>query len=45
MIVNNTSWKDHILMIVAKAIGYWALLEGAAQELLAVFLCGVFTFH
>ena len=45
VVVNDSSWKDHILMIVAKQIGYWALLEGAAQELLAVLRCCVFTVH
>ena len=47
VVVNDTSWKNHILMIVARAklIGYWALLEGAAQELLAVLRCCVFTVH
>ena len=40
VIVNDTSWKDHILMI-----GYWTLLQGAAQDLLAVFRFCVFTVH
>ena len=28
-----------------KQIGYWALLEGAEQELLSVFRCCFFTVH
>ena len=45
VIVNDTSWKDQILMIVAKANRLRASLEGAAQELLAVFHRCVFTVH
>ena len=43
VIVNDTSWTGHILIIVAKADRL--LLEGAEQELLVVFHCCVFTVH